>query len=676
MQRFCITILFIFLLILLSIQVFFYVNQEHALYSWDYGRSLLILEALCSLISQKGAGVIVDIYNDLQIATYNVSSVIPLIPFQYLNLDARSSFVFGVIVCYHLPAVYLMYRVFLTLNFFQNIYFKVTFICIAAGFPLLLTPGFRGYPDIVGLLPVLLAMLIVLGNDLTRRIDLKKMLAVGFLLYLSFLLRRWYAYTVFGLYISLPLLNYMLFTQGKFILDRRRVYVLAGNFFVAGCVSVIALLVLQFDLMVEILKSNYKTTYSGYYLGMGKAVEKLISATGIYILPFLLLGIIRCVFTKNIKVKVWGIFCLFNMVLSFVLLCRVVTPYTHQLLPTGMWILFLSFLGLELVLNFLKDKKLKNVILVLCIVTSFFITFVSFNRINGNEVAVWKFLPEKTTPLHTNHLDSYYTLVEKLKNDKKEFAVLSSGLLFNEDLIKALSDDDTLPIYHIPQIDSYDYLKLDIFRLPYLVVSDPVLVHLSEQTQRVIVIPGQTLLLQNSIGKAYQRLPQTYLLDNNAKAYIYEKKRPFSLDEVRGFIQQFMHYYPSWEALYAHPITDLYLTCSFTGEKNNILYIDKRQANGVPLIYLNLTPHSTAEAEFGESQGVIVFQLQSDSLNQTGSIMVTLKNAKGETVEFSLDKGRQYLVEKEFSEHFPTQVHIKNISLEETANLVVSFHQD
>jgi len=125
--------------------------------------------------------------------------------------------------------------------------------------------------------------------------------------------------------------------------------------------------------------------------------------------------------------------------------------------------------------------------------------------------------------------------------------VLSSNGVLSDDLISTLTNGAIDPdLVDSSQVDLRDKFRPSTLMARYVVVADPIQLHLGAGGQRVIWIPASEILSSTGIGAAYQKLPQDYLLANNVTANIYEKTRPFTVQEVTDFFTRFTTFYPDW----------------------------------------------------------------------------------------------------------------------------------
>ena len=136
--------------------------------------------------------------------------IIPLIPFYFIFSGTRIGYILGISLIYLIPVALLFTRLaVLTMNglwrdSFNNKFFFLLCVTFAPFWAVIL----RGYPDISGLIFILISVIVCIEFDLTKRVEYKLILSLAFCFWLTFLFRRWYAYTIVSLCVSLPFLNY------------------------------------------------------------------------------------------------------------------------------------------------------------------------------------------------------------------------------------------------------------------------------------------------------------------------------------------------------------------------------------------------------------------------------------------------------------------------------------
>ena len=193
-------------------------------------------------------------------------------------------------------------RLFATAAGVDNKYQPYIFVFLASFIPFV-TPTLRGYPDIIGMIPLSLCCLILFKVNILKYQGARFVLlaiAMGVLLWLPFAFRRWYAYSVVSLFVTLPFLNTFLFGEAARF-SKERIFKYFIFFTLSGLVVIFLVCVFQFELAERILTTNYSDIYSAY-----KATEQAtffitLNYAGLYLLPLIVLGGLYIVFGTSFR---------------------------------------------------------------------------------------------------------------------------------------------------------------------------------------------------------------------------------------------------------------------------------------------------------------------------------------------------------------------------------------
>jgi hypothetical protein len=397
-------------------------------------------------------------------------------------------------------------------------------------------PTLKGYPDISGLIPIIAALLYVSSSDFGDKVKIKKALVTGLLLWSPFLLRRWYAYTVVSLYISLPVLNYFLYNNAKHSFGR--VAIIIKNFFVAGIFSVLLTLIFQGALIKRVIATDYATIYSAYQSSLSHSIENLYNDIGLYLFPFVIIGLLSIFRSKDRNDKILIIFSAFNLVFSFFLFTRTQSPGVQHCLPFALWALIIATLGLKTLLHLATSKTYQYSMLIAVTGLCFFINYTSLFSAK-QYTTIDKLLPIKSLPIHVDNFNNYVTLVkniESLTQGNEKVTILSSSSVLNDDMINTISYRKlTGKIAYASQVDLRDGINIESLLSKYFVVADPIQTHLTPDGQRVITIPANEILSGDGIGAAFRRIGPAYKLSDGVTAYIYERTRSYTDKEIKNF---------------------------------------------------------------------------------------------------------------------------------------------
>jgi len=555
LNKFYPSILWVLALLVIIFQTAAFISSEQNIYYWDYNGYWRMWEDFCMSFPHDPINSIRTVFHSVRHDDYNSLPVALTSWFYILDVPSRLSYITSLSVTYLFPTVILFHL--LCKSFSKDRSFawlSITFI-LPITFVAFWSPTLKGYPDISGLIPIIAAILYVSNNDLSNQRELKKALVTGFLLWSPFLLRRWYAYTVVSLYMSLPVLNYFIYNNGKHNLNG--IIKIVVNFFIAGIFSILLALIFQGALLKRIIQTDYSLLYSAYQASFDHSLSNLYHNIGLYILPLVAISLLWSLYGEKTKDKLLVIFCAFNLIFSFFLFTRTQSPGIQHCLPFALWALIISAFGFKVILQISKQKIYQISIAFIIILTSIYINYVSLFSVSQLQT-LDKILPTKSLPIHVDNFDNYIKLtreIETLTNGNEKVTILSSSSILNDDMINTISNRHLSgKIAYTSQVDLRDGINMSSLMSRYFVVADPVQTHLSPDGQRVITIPAKEIISGEGIGSAFKKIGAGYKLSGEVTAYIYERTRPYTNKEINNFFSLFFEHYPQWKDRYGEGI--------------------------------------------------------------------------------------------------------------------------
>lgn len=528
-----------------------FISMEDNAYFWDLSGYWNYFIDFYTSFSLDPFSALKNLSRSIREDDYNLLPIVFPSVFNILPLSQRLSYILSLVICYFIPLILLL-----------NIFFKdigvarksihYTFISI---FYILFVPFWapilRGYPDIIGVIFVLLAVMLTIRTNLLVNIQWKKVIILGLLLWMPFVLRRWYAYTIVSLYLSLPLLNLFLYKNNKTSI--KNIFKVLFNFLISGLVSIILALFFQYDLIIRVINSDYSSMYSAYQTELYQSVKFLINNVGYVIFyPFLCF-----LFLCNSENRKYIVFFVFNLFFSFWLFTRTQQPGIQHNLPFSMWISFVFIFGMISVLNKLNNSRILLYGFLLFLITILF-SSLNYSLFNKKYLMNQYYSPIRTLPLKVDNYDNYVKLSSFLENlahkgnQKNRITIYSSSGNLNGDMFDTISNR-RLREYITPtkDVDLRDLINIDGLTSRYVIVTSPVQTHLPEASQQIVSIPVSSIINGTDIGKAYRKVENgEFLLSSGTIAYIYEKYRPFKNDEIREYMSKFYKNYPDWKKLY------------------------------------------------------------------------------------------------------------------------------
>ena len=551
------SVLFVVFSILFAILVSYtYVSGEDPIYYWDFKGYWSQFSYFGSLLNDNILSWGYTNLEELRSSDYNPSPVSILFPAYEIFGGGRVSYISALAVTYLVPASLISAYIVHLAGKEQdksNLYIFMLLGFIALVFVPYWRPTIRGYPDIVGLLPLALSTLIVFKNDFSSRILIKKSLMLGLAIWLPFAFRRWYAYAVVSFFITFPFLTlYLWSSTEEDEVIWRKIGIISVNTIIAGIAALLLATILQYGLVMRAVTTDYSVIYSGWQAGRIASLEELFHNFGGILLPLMLIGVFW--FNRSNMEKGLAGFALANLLITFLLFTHTQTPGTHHQLMFVFWVYIISGLGVINILSLAQDVAIKVCVSSTLVIIFLLVFLISLYRIPAENDSVSNLLPSKIYSLKLHKIDNYERLVSdllKLSNGGEKISVLSSGYVLMDDMLSTLSNERlTMRFKRVSHSDLRDKLNLSTFTSKYVVVTDPVQTHLNPGSQNVITIPANMILNSTGIGKAYRRVGGSYQLDGGVEAFIYEKTRRFTDVEAENLLNQFYVIYPSWRSIY------------------------------------------------------------------------------------------------------------------------------
>ncbi|KES10498.1 hypothetical protein SASC598O02_009600 [Snodgrassella alvi SCGC AB-598-O02] len=656
------TLFFVISLIYIIVITSIYVSQEHNIYYWDYRGYWIMWEDLSNKIIQSPYMAVKDIIHSIDYDDYNPSPILILTIFKFLPISSRLAYILAINLIYLFPIALIFALLQKKISNTNKVVGSqiLDYILVITFVPFWVS-SLRGFPDLCGLFFIILSIYYVISIDLTQKIDLKNSIKIGLCLWLAFLLRRWYAYTIVSLYVTLPFLN--IFYNNKKLNINLLKYT-AANFFLSGLTSIIFVCLFQKHLLLRIFSTNYSYIYSAYRFNIGYSIKITLLYSGILFCLLALIFSIIILRNGNNKSKVITIFSWSNLILSFSLFTHTQSVGQQHIMPFTFWILFLFSQGIYFILE--KVCKIKyNLYTIIGLSAFLTISHLSslFNIFKIDEDSSYNFLPKLHTPLKTDNYSEYIELVkdiEYLTKNNKKITVFSSSSTLNSDLLDNLSNKElNKNLTYESQIDLRDGFRVGSIMSEYVVVTDPIQLHVNSSGQKVIFIPASDILSKKGIGKAYSKISRKYLLKNNTSAWIYKKDRAFRVDEVDDLLTNFYQYYPMWKK-------------NYSDNKLILSYLNAAISRGDLWGVFDLQNDGTIIAHPGENEPTIVnwtlidtnklkFTPINRSCNIEDRINIEILNNSNERLQFYLTKTQETTIDVSKFKNIPSKLIIKKV---------------
>lgn len=526
---------------------FVYVGHEQQLYYWDNGAYWEIFKNVGQEIKNHYLSAPRIFLRSVRDNDYNSSAVFPLLPFYWIFGGARDVYVTSVAVLYLVPVAVIATLISLKSIGKDNLKSLIPIYIIAVSYTPFWAPTLRGYVDIVGLIFLGLATLLLFHSEFFKKQPVKTAIVLGILIWLPFLFRRWYAYSIVAFFISA--FAFGLFTrcrEEKFWQAAIRICVWLG---LAGLVATICACSLQYGLVIRALTTSYADMYAAYQAPLPIHFLEALQRLGYYVLLLTALGTV--ILFLNYGKNNYGLFCLVSAVITFGLFIQTQQLGAHHFLPVAFWLFPAYVTGVEFLSRFVVFPKSGR--LYPAAIISLAILYLSLVTSNSAGKIEAFFVPiARTPPLRIEKFSEYKRLTSDLEarlKERQHFAVFASSANLSDALLAAINPALRPFLSPAPHIAAQARFPFDILRSDYAVAATPPQTHMAPSTQVNITLPGKMLLENTGFGSAFEKVA-SYKLANGVTAYLFHRQRPVTPTEMKSLLDELETHYPVWKPIY------------------------------------------------------------------------------------------------------------------------------
>lgn len=517
----------------------YYVRHEEPLYYWDYAAYWNQYRAYGALLEMNHAVFFRRLWRSIRYSSYSGYPVLPLMPIYLVFKGSRIVYISAVSVVYLIPASLIISRISThSIPDSRSFRFPTVFV-IAILFPPFWAPTLRGYLSIGGLITLGLAVQVIISTQYLTKARLVESASVGFLLWATFLFRRWYAPAVIG----------VLFTSVCFSVAsawRKRDQEPATvqtlySYAIVAAVGVSCGLAFQAPLLLRILHTSYSGRYIAYSAPFSHSLYVIYKNLGLATTTIIFWGILYAGRKERYSVTFTAIAALSTLVVF----SSIQTPGLQQQLPE-MFLLFPAYIyGLHSISRAYSSKYVTSGLL-LWAMAAFAASFLLY-RIDAWE-GFRTLMPEAYPPLRIAQFGHYVALDNELRALPKgsRFSVFAASPYLNSSLLVAINPKLEKTIRWESDIDARDHFRWADLDSKFVVVGDPVQTQFRPQYQRVIWVPATEILEHKGVGVDFVRYGQSEQLAHGVIGQIYKRIKKVSSKQINGLANQFYRYYPSW----------------------------------------------------------------------------------------------------------------------------------
>ena len=520
-----------------------FVLQEDPAYVWDYRHYWTEFQRYGEMI---GSGSLwwAEARTAVLTADYNPVAAILLAPVYILAGGSREVYVGAIAAVYLLPVALLAAVLAVRAGNGGRLAFVLAAL-LAVVFVPFWRPTLRGMVDIVGLLPLGGAFYLILfrGQPSNPKRLAARALTMGILLWLAFLLRRHFAYTIlvlFALYAVIEIL--------RAFAERHKPTVAIVRVLVSA-VSVVAFLALallaQWDLVVRAVTTDYSSLYRAYQQPFASQVDSAITRLGMGFVLMAGIGLIVAIVHRNGP----ALASLVVAVMTFLLFSRTQAMADHHFLPVALFLFPLIALPMVALLQVgsVLTRAAAGVIPILGAVA--FMAAIALPTPNYGSTWGGRILPRQLLPLRLENIANYRALAERLQElvgAHQRIVMFASGVSVSDELFRVIQPSLSpmiLPTPHIAEVDLFDFRQLSA---DFAVAVDPLPTHLGPHSQRHLVLANERLLFNTGFGAAFAPTGDQFMLAEGMIATIMRRTRPVTAAELDEFYQALLHAFPHW----------------------------------------------------------------------------------------------------------------------------------
>lgn len=550
-----------FNLVVLNVLLMLHLRQEQFIPYWDFGGFYRKTLEFNAMLARSGKEAWDNLWQSMNYAEYSyLPECFLALPTMILG-NTFPRFVVAMLNAFIVPANLVMFMLLLMIsekaqkNKRGIQLFGGLIISLFAGNLFSMVLGYIGSAGLVWISAVLLLIYAGILDEFHPGYDL----AMGLMLILILLLRRWFAYWIVGFFISFVLAE--MIRQGLARkLDKKRWTMMLGNLFVMGIVPLTILVTLFFPLFKTITTYDYAKAYSVAKVdGFLGTVRWFFEYYGLFLIALMAWGLISGSRRKEQQLFTWA--SGFQILTAVILFNRVQNMGSHHYYIINAPAMILILLA---VVN-LAQKLSVRLILMLsgglaCMQTLVFSKTIFFARTPWIYQSLQKVNLIFSAPLPELRIrrdnQAIRELADYLNAQAQEYEyvyTLSNTVLFNDDMLRNAHLPETLEaVDNLLTASAYDYrdgVPHDFFQYFYIVVANPIQLQFGEEGQRCVSVLADLMLHDAELGQYYSVVKEV-MLDNGIKVKVYRR-----IDQIPNIVRQrvsdlYRSYYPEDPDLY------------------------------------------------------------------------------------------------------------------------------
>ena len=404
--------------------------------------------------------------------------------------------------------------------------------------PALEIPIFLGYANISILLPgsMLLAMLLSLDKAQLQR---DRLFYIAVLCVFAVFQARTAVYMILGLFLGYTV--YLIISSAQERSLQRDLILLVKKFLYIGVSGLIITLPLFFTFIKHALTYDIGTAYVAYQRGLNFPQRILFHAEYLGLIVYALFVIGAAISFANKKFFPFAAFFMTWTLIPAILICRVQIMDRQHFYT----IIFPLAIFITMLISFALSKK-KIIGAALVFVLAF--NFCQAYSATFNVPLLFQFAYPMPVRHDINDLKKFVDDMNNLtKGTDKKIFILASGAFYNAHVLTKIyfpETENALPsLMNTADVDAKDGFAPHFFDADYILVTNPIQLHLQAEDQSIVVMPAKWLENPSPLSKHFKKIKeQSFSLGGNGVASVtfelYEKISPLEKADI-DFVEEF-----------------------------------------------------------------------------------------------------------------------------------------
>lgn len=526
------------------------INAQQTIYTGDQLETWEPTLSCEEMIFTRPIQAVKNLHDTINHADYN--NFLPMLMTLPMHIFGKSFLCYALFVwiMFGLPAIFFAAATFKSFLERSGVkIFPVSMImALLMLYPVLEVPVLVGYANISILLPGALILAMLLSLDRSK-IEVKPLILIALLCVLAVFQARTAAYMILGLFTG-----YFVYILVIGVIERtilRDLLVILPKFAIIGLAGLIMTLPLFYQFIEHSLTYDIGTAYSAYQRGYG-LLDRIQNHTWyLGYLPYAIF-VAGAIFSfRSKKTLPLAAFFLTWALAAPILICRVQLMdrqhYYTMILP------FVFLIALLINFTLSKNKKIVGVGLIFLLTVNFLQTFGATFDTHGY------FTCPFVTPVRhdIDDLKKFAADMNKLTigTEKKIYSFADSGIYNCHTLKKLYMPENREAIPNLMdtfEIDLRDGFPIHFFYADYVIVSEPIQIHLLDKDQQIVVKLADLVAKYSPISTHFRKIKEYTFNAAGApvKFKVYEKIAPFEHSDIDFVEKTFVNLYSDRDNLF------------------------------------------------------------------------------------------------------------------------------